>query len=205
MNDYRIMCDVWAIAPDVLTPAERLVLLRLAFHANAEGRSVFPSVASLCRYTGVCRRSVFGALRQLETLGFISTEQAARAQKTTRRSLNLPAIQQAAPEPRGATTAPVGVQPLHPTGATTAPKEAFKKQIEKEITPRCELEAPNSVSLRSNREGEPEDWWHECDRVHNRSCSSSRQHATQMMLAADRARRAREIGRDVAQRIAATH
>jgi hypothetical protein len=118
MNILSVMNDAWNVAPDVLTPTERLVLLRLAFHANAAGGSIYPSVATLMRHTGATRRSVQMALRRLEELGFIDTEREARAQEAPHRRLDLDAIRSAGlPGDRGANTAPLRDQ----RGAETAP------------------------------------------------------------------------------------
>jgi hypothetical protein len=55
-----------------LSPGPRLVLIALADRADDKGAS-FPSVARLARDTGLCVRSVRGALRTLETHGLIET------------------------------------------------------------------------------------------------------------------------------------
>ena len=50
-----------------ISPSQKAVLVRLADHANDAGKA-WPSVASLVRATGFCRRAVQKALRDLEKL-----------------------------------------------------------------------------------------------------------------------------------------
>ena len=49
-----------------MTPAQRLVLLALAEHADTEGGSCFPSIGTLERMTGLSRRGVTKALEALD-------------------------------------------------------------------------------------------------------------------------------------------
>lgn len=70
-----IRAMTWAMesAPDDLTPTQRHVLLVLADFVNDETLTAFPSVARLCRRTGLSTRSVQMSLRALEDAGIIST------------------------------------------------------------------------------------------------------------------------------------
>jgi len=56
----------WAWSQSGLTPAQRLVLLALAEHADTEGGSCFPSIGTLERMTGLSRRGVTKALEALD-------------------------------------------------------------------------------------------------------------------------------------------
>ncbi len=53
-----------------ITPPQRAVLVRLADHANDDGKA-WPSIRSLAATTSLSLRTVQRALRDLETLGFI--------------------------------------------------------------------------------------------------------------------------------------
>jgi hypothetical protein len=141
MNVYAIMCDVWNVAPDVLTPAERLVLLRLAFHANADGTSIYPAMASVARYTGLTVRGVRKAMRRLEAIGFIATD-GAGPRRTTQRKLNLKTIQRATPKgehsssphsstgQKGEHSSPTRGNTVPLKGEHSSPKETLKKPTE---------------------------------------------------------------------------
>lgn len=59
---------VWSA--DISDPTSKFILLRLADHANDAGEC-WPSVASICKSTGLCERSVQGKLRALEKSGII--------------------------------------------------------------------------------------------------------------------------------------
>lgn len=52
---HRVSSWVWEQA---MPPSEKLVLLRLADHANPDGGDVYPSVASVAEYTGISERQV---------------------------------------------------------------------------------------------------------------------------------------------------
>ena len=59
----RVMSAVWEST--TLDPFERLVLLSLADHADDEGHC-YPSIARLCRRTGMKERGVQNVIRRLE-------------------------------------------------------------------------------------------------------------------------------------------
>lgn len=65
----------------------RLVLLALADHHNQETGRCDPSIARLCRSTGLSERSVRNGLRELEKLKVISTVE--RKRRTGRGKINL--------------------------------------------------------------------------------------------------------------------
>ena len=64
----------WNIPPGAIGPSQRLVLLRLADHADEEW-SCWPTLESLQRHTSLSERTVRTALRQLETMGALRVEQ----------------------------------------------------------------------------------------------------------------------------------
>lgn len=61
----------WVIENSTAEKSERLVLLSLANHANAEGRDSYPSVATMMTETRLPERNVQRALRALEDGGHI--------------------------------------------------------------------------------------------------------------------------------------
>lgn len=63
----------WALTQSQSGPTGRLVLLALAYHANAKGRA-WPSVPTLARETALNRGTVQRALRDLEDLGELTVE-----------------------------------------------------------------------------------------------------------------------------------
>jgi hypothetical protein len=109
-------------------PSEKWVMFVLANYAGDDGRNAYPSVATIARNAGISHRTVQTALRELVASGFI-------IQDGKWESINGPIpiyrILIDKLSTTGATTSPVqplhpvqplreGVQPLHPTGATTA-------------------------------------------------------------------------------------
>lgn len=64
----RVMSAAWAVE---LAASEKLVLLALADCANDEGHC-WPGLASLCRKTGRCKRSLQESLRMLDRAGHIT-------------------------------------------------------------------------------------------------------------------------------------
>lgn len=62
----------WALAQQIITnPAARHVLLCLANYADQDGRSAFPSVATLVSDTGLSERTVRAKLGELEKAGVL--------------------------------------------------------------------------------------------------------------------------------------
>ncbi len=61
----------WAWGRQGLTPAQRLVLLALAEHADDNGESCFPSLGLLERMTELSRRGITKALSGLDGFGTV--------------------------------------------------------------------------------------------------------------------------------------
>lgn len=66
----ELMTRVWKDGPDDQT--ETLVLLKLADHANDDGSSCYPSVASIAENCRMTRRGAVKVIRRLEEGGWIS-------------------------------------------------------------------------------------------------------------------------------------
>ena len=80
----------WVLSPENgLRPADRLVVLSLLQHGDAEdpGRGAHPSITRLAACTGLNRETVILALRRLEAKGVLSRE--VRAGVRTEYTLNL--------------------------------------------------------------------------------------------------------------------
>ena len=71
MRNDRKLSAVMAAWDADLPPTEKLVLVCLVQHVNPKTETAWPSVARLCRLTGLCRRSVQRAMGRLETAGVI--------------------------------------------------------------------------------------------------------------------------------------
>ena len=65
----RIMSDVFE--SESLGPTERLIMLALADHADDEGKC-YPSIARLCRRTGLKERAVQNNIRSLAAQGYLT-------------------------------------------------------------------------------------------------------------------------------------
>jgi len=61
----------WAVSQKVERPADKLVLLGLADRHNTEYDCAFPSVAWLCEFSSLDRKTVFAALQRLIAAGLI--------------------------------------------------------------------------------------------------------------------------------------
>lgn len=66
----EIIVMVFALAPEAITPIERLVLIVLANYADKAGQNIFPAVTRIARETSLGRRTVQLALRRLAVKGF---------------------------------------------------------------------------------------------------------------------------------------
>jgi DNA-binding transcriptional MocR family regulator len=119
----------WAFAQDCPTPSAKLVLLRLAWHANKAG-DCWPSYGRLANELGLGRRTVIQQIQMLIDTGLVSFERGGGAHSNPNRyRLTGAGI---APV-TGAKSAPVHftterVQELHPTGAGIAPKRSSRSQ-----------------------------------------------------------------------------
>lgn len=58
---------------EALGPTERLIMLALADHADDEGRC-YPSIARLCRRTGLTERAVQSNIRKLQDAGYVAVQ-----------------------------------------------------------------------------------------------------------------------------------
>ncbi len=58
---------------EALGPTERLIMLALADHANDRGRC-YPSIARLCKRTGLTSRTVQSNIRKLQETGYVSIQ-----------------------------------------------------------------------------------------------------------------------------------
>lgn len=63
----------WVLDLENLQPAEKLLLLGIANHADKSGDNAWPSVSTLARYVGVSSRRIQQLLRVLETKGLVVT------------------------------------------------------------------------------------------------------------------------------------
>jgi hypothetical protein len=82
-----VMRLAWRVAD--LTPAQKVVLLALADHADAEGGHVYPSVARLVVKTSCGERTVRRALGQLREAKIIQVVQAASHHRSTEYRLDV--------------------------------------------------------------------------------------------------------------------
>lgn len=74
----------WAFKNGRLGGSELLVLTCLALYANADGRDIYPSVATIARETGLSRRQVQRVLRRLEEDRWIVQARPNKATETYR-------------------------------------------------------------------------------------------------------------------------
>lgn len=77
----KLMSTVWERELPK-SPVERFVLVTLADYANDEDNRCWPSVAAICRRTGLSDRTVQRAIRALEVGGFIDVSVGGRDAKT---------------------------------------------------------------------------------------------------------------------------
>jgi DnaD/phage-associated family protein len=111
---------VWDI--EGLSPAQKLVLLALADHANDSGNSIRPGVARLISKTSLSERAVRRALADLRSVGWIVVVKNSTNREPNHYRLNVEKIN--VKEIRGARNAPQdksGVPEMHPGGARNAP------------------------------------------------------------------------------------
>jgi len=64
--------SIWALNLPHKNATHKVVLLGLANHADPTGGKCFPSITRLELYTGLSRRTVIRAIKQMEELGIIS-------------------------------------------------------------------------------------------------------------------------------------
>ena len=111
--DMSVEATRYVYALRDISPSQKAVLVRLADHANDAGKA-WPSVASLVRATGFCRRAVQKALRDLEKLGHIrTTHQITKAGDPGSNTYELCNLRGSAPDARGsAPDAPLSGIPI---------------------------------------------------------------------------------------------
>lgn len=114
MSNY-ILTPAWKVQG--LSPVQKLVLISLADQANDEG-VCWPSVSSIEKRTCLSERSVRGAVKSLEAIGFISRHE--RIGRSTYYTVNVNAIN-ACISCTPAPPAPLPLQGVHPTPAPPAP------------------------------------------------------------------------------------
>jgi hypothetical protein len=67
----KIMAMVWDLPKDQIDRNEKYVLLAYADHADAEGRNIYPAIATIVRKTGYEERAAQLITHQLEADGFL--------------------------------------------------------------------------------------------------------------------------------------
>lgn len=101
------MAAVWQLDVPAL---DKLVLLKLADHADDAGENAYPSIATIAHWTGVSERSVQSVLKRQRKTGLLEVQQPARHQQPTTYRFNLA---------RGAHRAPLTrpeVHSVYPSG-----------------------------------------------------------------------------------------
>ena len=83
------MADVWPLS---IPPTEKLILLKLADCANDDGDNAYPSIETMVKETGVCKRTVQYTLRKLQASSFISVQKGSTQHRSTIYHINLDAI-----------------------------------------------------------------------------------------------------------------
>jgi hypothetical protein len=111
---------VWAMRN--LSSTEKLVAVRIADHADPQGRNAWPSVARLMADTGLSERAVQKTIRRLETLGVVTRDPAKGPRGTNLYSLNLKA--KGAPRTPAPRTPVPGAPPseVHPPPVPRTPE-----------------------------------------------------------------------------------
>jgi Helix-turn-helix domain len=68
----QALSAVLSLPGDLVTPAERLVLISIANHANKEGQNSYPAQLTICEETGLSRATVIRAVRRLKWLSLLT-------------------------------------------------------------------------------------------------------------------------------------
>ncbi len=157
---------------DIKSPTERFVLLALVDHADSEGENIYPSIASVCRKTGLSERTVQGAIKSLVASGVLELD--GRGKKMTNKYRYIPAPpappqemhpadDRAKPEtpPQEMHPTPAGDAPessvnhhIKPKPSNTRPKDEIRKFAQTEFEKLTALPIPK----RASEAGEL--WWH---------------------------------------------
>jgi Helix-turn-helix domain len=116
---WAITNRVWELAIDDMGGPEKVVLLCLARHADAEGKKALPSIATIARQCRLGERTVQRALRDAERRGFIIPQKRGGSNRhgrwTTEYMFDLQALDRALAAQGAAAPPPVPEQ--HPSGA----------------------------------------------------------------------------------------
>lgn len=143
-NGSWLWVNTAVVSDPHLTAAEKIVYAGLASFGGCE--KIFPSVATLVKRTSTCRRTVQGALRRLEDLGYIKPDDEGKQLEGPVIYILMKAMRgckmcRAPAEPaRGAKSARAqkrtsgGRKKLHGTGAKSAPKVHKSEEAIKKIT-----------------------------------------------------------------------
>lgn len=137
------MAAVWDL--EAIESTDKFVLLKLADHADDEGRNAWPSVETIARAICKSERTVQRALRKLERDGWIVVERAAGPKRPpTYRVIAAARGDKMTPigAPRGdthdaagVTKQAVGVTPMTPRGDTHDTRSTREPSIEPSIDP----------------------------------------------------------------------
>jgi hypothetical protein len=131
-----IMTAAWTVD---LHPGDKLVLLALADCANDEGHC-WPGLASLCRKTGKCKRSLQEALRVLDKAGHITRIE------NPGKGMNYTVHPVAENATRGKTCTGSKNTPKPVAKSAPKPLRTIKSSEAKASSPRAKFPAPPGVS-----------------------------------------------------------
>jgi Helix-turn-helix domain len=146
---WQAIGRIWPLR---LPATVKSVAVRLAWSADEGGGSIFPSIGTVAEETGLCRRAVQGAIRQLEAEGILMKvkDPVPGSRRPTEYRLMLDhvaGIEDGAKDQEGRTTctgaANAPAQDMRPTGAPDAPLPAH------DMHPRGAPHAPNTVIEKS--------------------------------------------------------
>lgn len=134
----RVMSQVWE--SNTLDPYERLVLLALADHADDDG-NCYPSIARLCKRTGLTDRGIQKVLRRLTEKGRLKI-----APNKGRKGVNLYTV---TPEPGSPPN------PVHPEPGSPHPRTPFTPTPEpRSPKPSMNHQEPSGASARVSAKGQ---------------------------------------------------
>ncbi len=127
---------------DLKRPPAKAVLMALAHHANEHTGQCWPDVDRLMQFTALSRRSVQGALRELEVAGVLKTLIGGRG-RASLYTLILPGAEAVEQHSKGARPAGYRAPPAF-KGAPPAPQQSSNNQNER---------------TRAQGQPLPEGWW----------------------------------------------
>lgn len=117
-----ISTSIWGLQ---LPPTTKIILLKLAYHADNDGRNAYPSVATIATECCVSERTVQYTLRKLVKSGLISVQKEADRRQPTTYRINPHMGEKIAPQKesgvqltvvQGCKVEQSGVQPIAPKG-----------------------------------------------------------------------------------------